>query len=295
VAAARQRGRQRTADVSAALNQSIIIGMNYISKALDFVLSRAVIFALAFIWCRYYLKSLSTVILASAAITAGASLLLLLFSRPKKRRAALSKTERTQQENAINQLMYSTNRQNTEYFYKLLKNEHNVTLLPECVLSENNGAKALIFARFRFAPALPDDVREIIAECRRYGAAQAVFFGSAFSEKAKDAALKVGSVDIAFMDAAETYAFLKRHGAVPENKVEMRQKGRKPLKAFFKSAFSRTKAKAYLWGAAIMLLCSFFVPYNLYYLISATAFLCFAFLSFLNLGFTRETERNVFF
>ena len=264
-----------------------------IRRIFDFILSRAIIFALAFIWCRYYIKPVYLSAAAALGVTFILSFILYLISRPKKRRTAVTGAEKEHMNEVINQFMYSLNRQNIEYFYNLIKNEHPATLLPECIVAENSKGKTLMFTRFTIAPLIPDDVRETIIECRRYGAKRAIVFCNSFSDKAKETAGKIEGIEIILMNAENTYGFLKQFNLYPAITIETTQKRRKPFKVFFKFAFSRTKVKAYLWGAAIMLLGSFFVRYNLYYLISATAFLFFALLSFINFKFKQEPEKNL--
>lgn len=272
---------------------SIIDIVKNFTRIFDYILSRIVIFALSFIWCRYYLDSLFLSVLASAGITLCISFIFALILKPGKRRKAVSKAVRQHREEVINQFMYSTNQRNIEYFYNLIKTEYHAALLPECILSENKKVKTLIFTRFRLLPANQDDIREVITECRCYGAERAIVFGSAFNDKAKETALKIEGLEVVLMNAESTYNFIKELGAYPVIAVKTTQNKRKPLKVFFKFAFSRTKVKAYLLGAAIMILCSFLVRYNLYYLISATAFLFFALLSFINFGFKREPEKSL--
>ena len=272
---------------------SIIEYMKKITRVFDFILSRAIIFALAFIWCRYYIKPVYLSVAAALGATFILSLILFLISRPKKRKTAISGVEKEHMNDVINQFMYSSNRQNSEYFYGLIKNEYPATLLPECIVTENNKVKTLMFTRFTIAPAIPDDIREIIIECRKYGAKRAIVFCGAFSDKAKETAGKIEGIEIVLMNAENTYGFLKDFNLYPAITIETTQKRRKPLKVFFKYAFSRTKVKAYLWGAAIMLLGSFFVLYNLYYLISATVFLFFALLSFISFKFKQEPEKSL--
>ena len=262
-----------------------------IRRVIEFIFSRAVIFALAFIWCRYYIKSLPLSAAAALGATVAVSILLLLIARPKKRKVAVSGAEKEHMNEVMNQFMYSVNQRNIEYFYDLVKREYHATLLPECIISETDKVKTLMFTRFTIAPVAPDDIRNVIIECRRYGAHRAIIFGTSFNEKAKETAALIEGIEIVLMDAENTYNFIKEFGLFPAIVVKTAQKKRKPFKVFFKFAFSRTKVKSYMFGAGVMLLGSLFVRYNLYYLISASAFLFLALLSFVNLRFKQEPER----
>ena len=267
--------------------------MKNFKHVFDFVLSRAIIFALAFIWCRYYINSLLFSAAAALGLTFAISILLLLIVRPKKRKAALTGAEKEHMNEIINQLIYSVNQRNIEYFYDLIKHERNATLLPECIICEDNKVKTLMFTCFTITPATPDEIREAIIECRRYGAQRAVVFGTAFSDKAKEIASKIEGIEIELMNAESTYGFIKDTGLYPAIVVKTKQKKRISFNVFFKLAFSRAKVKAYLFGASVLLLGSFFVRYNLYYLISASAFLLFALLSFINFKFKQTPEKNL--
>jgi len=267
--------------------------MKNFKRVFEFVFSRALIFALAFIWCRYYISSLLLSVAAALGVTFAVSILLFLVTSPHKRKAAVSAAENELMDEVINQFVYSANRRNIEYFFDLVKREHPATLLPDCIITENNNVKTLMFTRFTLDPVSPDEIRDVIIECRRYGTRRAVVFGTAFSDKAKEIAEKIEGIEVVPMDKERTYGFIKEFGLFPAIAVKTRQKKRTPLKVFFKFAFSRAKTKAYLFGAAVLLIGSLFVRYNLYYLISATAFLFFALISFINFKFKAEPEKSL--
>ncbi len=267
--------------------------MNKISRVIDFLISRTVIFTLAFIWCRYYLNSLWLAVLSAAGITLLACLILFLISRAKNARKSATKAEQIHMQQVMTEFMYSTNKQNVEYFYKLIKNEYAATLLPDCVLCENNKIKTLLFTRFKYAALSPDDIREFYIECRRFNAQRAIVFASDVSDKARSAASGLTDAEIILMNAENTYKFLKEFNMYPVITVKTAPEKRRKIKTLLKFAFSRNKVKTYLWGAGIMLLCSFAVPYNLYYLISATVMMVCALISFINPAFVRDPEKSL--
>ena len=265
---------------------------NY-TRIFDFILSRTVIFALAFIWFRYYLDSFLLTCMAAAGITVGISFIIFLVTAPKARKAGISGAEKQHMKEVINQFMYSENNRNIEYFYNIIKNEYPSALLPGCIITENDRMKTLIFTRFTFSSASPDDIREAVIECRRYNVARAVIFCNSYSLKAKEISSEIEGFEIILMDAANTYRFIKEFNMYPVIEIKTAKKTHRAIKVLYKTAFSRAKVKAYLFGAVIMLLGSFFVRYNLYYLISATVFLFFALICLIDFKFKKEIERNL--
>ena len=267
--------------------------MKRISKTVDFMLSRTVIFVLAFIWCRYYINSLWLSPLSALGITVLLSLVLFLFSRSRKAKKDITAAERKHMEQVINEFMYSVNRKNIEFFYNLIKDQYPATLLADCLLTENNKVKTLIFTHFTYAPLSEDALREIFILNSGYKAERIIVFTNSFTDKTKNAAALLDT-EIILMNAENTYSFLKEFNMYPVIILKAAQPiKRKPIKTLLKFAFAKSKAKAYLLCSAVMLFCSFIVPYNLYYLIFATITLIFSLICFIDFKFKQESDKSL--
>ncbi|GHV00971.1 hypothetical protein FACS1894211_09710 [Clostridia bacterium] len=267
--------------------------MNTISSWIDFILSRAVIFVLAFIWIRYYADGLWVAVFAASAVTALVSLILSLLSRRKKKKKDLSAKDIKHAESVMTQLIFMENTRVLSFFAAFLKKHYNCMSTGECVLAETGAEATLIFTAFKHAPLSPDDLARVYIAAQKYSADKILIFTNGCAPATTEAARRLQKPRAILQNAADTYKFLKAYETFPEITVQVEPpKRRKKFKFLLAAALSRKNAKSYLFGALFMVAGSFFIPYNLYYLMSASVFLSLALLCCINFKFKTESAET---
>ncbi|MDR1093382.1 MAG: hypothetical protein LBL66_04465 [Clostridiales bacterium] len=266
-----------------------------ISSWVDFILSRTVIFVLAFIWIRFYADGIWVAVFAALAVTVLCSMVLSFLSRRKKRKKDLTGKDLKHAETVMTQLMFMENARVLAFFAEFLKKHYRCMATGECVLAETGAEATLIFTSFRHEPLSPDGLARIYIAAGKYSADKILIFTNGFAPAAADAARRFAKPRVILQNAADTYKFLKTYETFPDVTVKLNPpKNRKKFKVLLAVALAHRNAKGYLFGALFMVFGSFFIRYNLYYLISASAFMTLALLCRVNFKFKSElTEEKV--
>lgn len=254
--------------------------MTKLSRVFDFVLSRFIILSLAFIWIRYYVSSAWLSLLYALAATAAISLLSALVFGKSRRRKRLNAEEAKAVEHTMTQFIFSSKEKNLNFFYNILKAQYHTVIMPECLIVENGSTKILVFTFFSHNKMGLEDFTKAYVAASKYAADKIIYFTGGFTPSVADTAARIEDVKVTVLDARETYAFLKEYDTFPESAVSLaKPKKRSAFRGLLSAAFSRRNVKGYLFGAAVMLAGSFFVGYNIYYLVSASVLLAFGLIS----------------
>ena len=91
--------------------------------------------------------------------------------------------------------------------------------------------------------------------------------GISFSEDAVKLASKIKQCKITLLDESQIFNILKKYDFYPDFKIELNKKEKFKYSRLKEIAFTKTNAKHYLISGFIILLTSFFIKYNIYYLL----------------------------
>ncbi|MBO5022101.1 MAG: hypothetical protein J6C53_01280 [Clostridia bacterium] len=259
----------------------------------QFILKTSLIFAIAFIWLRFYLNSLWLAIGISVAITLVVLWILGAINKKRGVKANLKIKEKEEAENMFLSLL--TDESPLSFFLNLAKSRHkNSKMIDDMILIEEEENENTILVPFiRLSPLSPDDINQILKKCSSFSASKIVITCNEY-DKVCNSFIKNFTKDIVLIDKFETYALLyKEYDFYPE----ITQQYKKPKKLTFKdilaSAFNRSKTKSYLFCAMVFLVSSLWIKMNVYYCIMSSLLLLFALISFINPKYNKKKERKI--
>lgn len=268
---------------------------NYTMKKLnlyniiDIIFKSLLIFLLTFVWVRYFVKSLTLAIILSLFIT----FMIEIFSKIIKRKINSKKQISIDEENKIeeitNSLIYLPNEKVVTYFYNLAKSKHNATKKTKYIEINHTNSNIVLYPIFRLDELNSQNVLDIYNTIKTKNVKRIIICTNIYNAKAKTTASKLDK-EIILLNSKQTYFELIKKYAIYPEKVELKKGKKQTFSDFISYALNKKRTKGYFYSSLLILFCSFFVPYSLYYVIMSSILLVLAFASFSNPTFNKPNN-----
>jgi 4-hydroxybenzoate polyprenyltransferase len=98
------------------------------------------------------------------------------------------------------------------------------------------------------------------------------------------------SSKVLIKNQTDVYAMMTKYDTFPDITVDIQKPSAARPRELLSAALSRRRAKAYIFCSLFLLAASFFTSLSILYLSFSTLSLILAFLSFLNLNFTKTSD-----
>lgn len=252
------------------------------------------IFMFAFIWVRYFLKSLSK----SAVISATIAFLYVLFShllrKNKLKKTVLAEQEKQDAENMFLSLVYAQNP--ISFFEKILsKRYQNLSVHKQYIAADYNKENASIVLWFDATyedlslqkiisirkSVLKANPQKIIICCKSVESAEILRFAKKLPE------------EIIILNQYDVYQKLfKPLQMYPKITQTLLPEKKLTFSDFVAFSFNKKRTKGYLLSAFFLILSSLFVRQTLYYCLISSFLLLFAFISEFNPLFNKKEREN---
>jgi len=230
------------------------------------------LFSIAFMWLNFYSTNNIFVTFISIIIALIIGNLLGLISKYKKKKINLSLIENNKIQEISFQLLINSHKENLKFFHILLKSKN---------ICEINFKKNQIESEeFIFVPIYNSEeitesdilniyknninVKKIIISC------------ISFSTSTESLCNKLQNAKIYLLDIKQTFVLMKKYDLYPEITNKINIKKHLNFASLKKMFFAKQNSKRYFFSGIIILLTSFFIRYNIYYLISATLLFIFS-------------------
>ena len=267
---------------------------NYSSSIIDNLVLIFSVFFISFLWIRYYEHNTFLVLLFSSLITFFICAFLHFILKKRQKNQKIKQKEAIFIEKISNFLIFSTKQQILSVFEKCIKSKKVETKRVGDYIIFNDILLRPIYSR---QTVLDSDVIESIlkAKSKKLTEKNLIICGVGFSAEAKEVAKKCSQINITLLDQKQTYfTFFKSTNFCLNDENE---KKKLPLKTKLKNlsliAFNKQRFKSYLFSALVLFVGSYFMRYNLYYLISSTVLILLAFFSYFNKPFNKP-EKDIF-
>lgn len=267
-------------------------------KTFQLLFRLLLIFSLIFIWVRYYSYDTNFAIWISLILTFCIEFFLNMIRKAKNKKQGLLKEEEQNAETAINRLVFNSACQNLTFFYQLLQKEHEVTKHKKYLLVQSQGKKFAFVPKFSFSVFRADDLIKILQDVKTAKPHKIIIATKEAEKQAKDIA-KAHKTPIQILEKQAVYVkLIKQYDHFPTQDSLVANyaftQSKTTLKDIAKNAINKNKTKSYFFSSVVLLFATYFVPYNIYYLVFATILLLLSLASFTSPWWKKVPKESIF-
>ncbi len=240
------------------------------------ILKYFIIFSIAFLWINYYYDNVVVVAIISTLIAIIIGQIIALIFKRKSNIIKLSQKEQSHINNISTQFLLAENSKILIFYKNLLSAKRDV------VISKNKDA--IIWQDTAFLPMFSkstitqDDISTAYKNYHDYQ--NIIIAGISFSDDAIALSTKTTDCKITTLDIQQMYKVYKKYDYYPDFSIKLATKERTNLKKVKETIFIKSNAKHYFLSGLVILITSFFIKYNTYYLIFATLLFVFSGISY---------------
>ena len=265
--------------------------MKTFNKIISSIFRLTLIFLFTFIWFRYFISDLSYSLIVSILSTLIIDLFITLIRRKKSSIASLKNSEIKKAENYCNKFVFSEPSYAVNFFFKLAKTRHEAKKTKHCVIIEHENSCTLLYPFFTFEEFGTTQLIIAYNEAKKNNSSKLVLCVNEAGKNVKNVADKL-DIKIIILNKFDTYNKLfKEYNYYPEElQITTQPTTFKSLLAY---SLNKKRTKGYLFASIILVLSSFIVKYNIYYLVMSSVLLILALLSFINPKYNKVEVENL--
>lgn len=251
-------------------------------------------FIVSFVWIRYFVRDWVVAficsLLCSALIEVG-----LFFIRKRKQSKNGNKKEIEQKIEEINlTLLFSDDKENLNFFHKLASLKHKATKKSRLVVVENPNKKVVLLPFYTYQNFSCDNLLFCLNLAQKENPQKVVITTGSVDPEVHKLAKHFQDFEIVILDKVDTFNKLfKFYDCFPEIKTKMVTNARPSKQEIMSVALNRKRSKGYFFASFVLLLSSFIVRKNIYYLIFSSLLLVLALISFFNPRFNKVSPNNI--
>ncbi|MDD2227176.1 MAG: hypothetical protein PHH71_01150 [Clostridia bacterium] len=303
---------------------------NYIIST---ILRISLIFLLFFIWVRYYVKSLTLVLIITSILTLLFDGFLNLLIKKKNIKASLKKEEIERAEGFCNYFIFNEKSVALNFFYNLLKDKYPAIKKSNFIIFEKNNIRVekenqsankngdttdankeitlnvnardamensinqnemlVLYPFYKYNKLNIEDLIFIYNKTKNLKCEKVIICTSDFDEQVKKAITKMPKKFI-ILNKYEAYEqLMKKFEIYPTTQIKFNDETRFTFKNFLEVSLNKRRAGGYIFASIILFLSSFFVRVNIYYLIMSSILLLVSIFSFINPIYNKKTQEKV--
>lgn len=266
-----------------------------LSKIIDNLFLIFVVFITAFLWIRYNEHNPLLILLYSSIATIIVCSLFHVIFKYKNKKKTLNAKHVKQIELLTQKLTFATQSEVIKIFEQALKKRDITYAKTTKYLAFDNNLIVPVFNKIKIDENALLEIF-LYLKTKKISAKLVCICACDFDVTAKSLASKFTDYNILLYDKNQTYTvFFKPVQYVVENVAIKKQKTpfKQKIKTLTNVAFNKKRFKSYMVCAIILLIASYFMRYNLYYLISSSILILFALFSYFNKPFNVK-EKNLF-
>ena len=252
-----------------------------LSIILDTVILFAVLWLLFFAWIRFYTRNVLVSIIAGTILAGLVVFLVLFLNKKRSDKINLNKQQKDEISRLLLNLRFTPLEQISKYFVKVLEKTHTTVLCNDFVILKENSAQndthstlhsteKMLFAPY-FTRKIDMPYFTYIYKCAvALNIKHVAFVGAEFDSEVTNFAKQINGYTFEFIDFYKFYdEFIKNSGAQLPIVIDI-TKPKREWRELVQYAFNPARARNYLLFGLLIILCSFLVPFKIYYLISGS-------------------------
>lgn len=259
-----------------------------LSIVLDFVFGTVFVFLICMLWARFFIHNLFVCILICAIITFCVVALYILISKKNTKKITESKKELSVASDISTYFLLCTKQETLKEFHNILSNFGSVKSKGDVLLTNDVAIRPLYYS----TEITDKDVLESFAKIKNTSIKKIVLCCKSSNPKAKEIAEIIKEKQIIILTEFDAYKkiyepanFVVKLPSNPKEKSTIKER----IKNYSQFALNKQRTKNYLFVSVALLIGSFILRYNIYYLIFATLTTALALYSHFNKKFNNST------
>ncbi len=250
-------------------------------KIINIFLRISIIFLICFIWARYFIKNLTLSLIYASALTLAIDLLIYMYLKTKNAKFKIKKDEESLSEKIAYNFIFNPDKC-LSYFYKLCSIKYSVKKQANYLIFDKKNedqiqkqnSLIILYPYFSYNIFSSQDLIILYNKLKKHNPSKIIICCYKYNQEINKIINSFEETDIIVLDYKQTFIkLIKKNNYFPENLKEVKLNNKQNLKDFFKKAINKSKAKNYLLCSFILIISSFFIRMNLYYIIFATLLL----------------------
>lgn len=262
-----------------------------LASIIDGIWMCVILFLISMLIFRFYVQNLLMCSLLSIAFSI---VVFLVFYRINKKRVikrTLSQNEQKHARDCIFQLTLTDEKDQLLFIKKLIKNDFTtINIKKDYILAENSDKKELFFVNYIIPEIKRENIIRLFYNAKKEKVHKITIYHGNYNAEIKETIKMLNSIKFTLLTDDDLYDLMKQKNTFPTIIISEPKQKHPTIKEILRQVFMREKAKGYFITGAILLLASFFLPYNLYY--TAFSFVCMVF-AFLCLFLRRNNTLNI--
>lgn len=238
-----------------------------LSNFLDSLIVFVLIFAISFIWFRYIISNSTISFILAFCLGAGVIALQGFFSRRKQKKLKIKKDIQTHINDCADAFLFNTFEENSSFFENMLKEKYTIDIRNKFLLLKNKENTIALFPAFETRKLTQDKLIDCLRSVKNLNLTKIVIL--CYEYELNTATISSNyKVKTLLLNKEQTYnEILCVFKQYPENNNMKKIDEKITFSFLVKNALSKNKIKTYFWSGTFLLLASFVIRYNVYYII----------------------------
>ena len=237
-----------------------------LSLILDRILLIVVLFAILFVWLRFFIDNIYIVLLLCSTIVLAVYILVSFLVQKNNQRQAISKAQKSLIEQYATHLMFMQPQKTLQFFYELLSKKNNAIIKKDYIIID----KTVFFSFMHHQKLTLDDLAHAFSLAQQLDAVKLIMCTQNVPTDISTLCKNIQNMNIILLDKSAVYfGLLKPYEMYPPKTIEISHK-KMTFKNIFEHSFQRAKFKQYMLSGFLILFCSLFMRYNIYYVLMST-------------------------
>lgn len=236
-----------------------------LSAVFDFVFGTSFVFFVSFVWLRFFVHNFWLTLFLSATITFVAVCVYHILKTKKVNKQAIKKDDIKNANAICNNFLLCTQKEVLATFYKKFNVKYQTKLTSNFLIVNDK----ILYPCYNTQSITDKDVFFIYQTAKKHNASQIIIACKNASQSAIDATQIIGDKKVVILQCVEAYKsiFLPLKFDVPKLQVA---KPKKSFNTYLSFALNNQRTKNYAIVSIFLLVASFVLRYNIYYLIFST-------------------------
>lgn len=263
-----------------------------LSSILDVIFGISFVFLVSYIWIRYFVHNTLFNVIICAVFTFAVCSLYYVCKKKKREQQSISTSELKKANNCSKLFLVSGNKETVKILEKMLKEKHTVKSYSSYLIVNNIG----IAPCYNSTVLTEEQVLSSAIKLKNKNLSKIILLCVTASKEAISCAKLFKQLNLVIFTEQETYRnLLKPFEFEYQSEITEKPKRREKASQLLNIMFNKERTKGYFVSAIILLFASFFMRYNLYYLISSTVLCLLALYSHFNLKFNKQIKKEELF
>ena len=259
-----------------------------LSKFLDFLIGTSFLFLVCFVWARYFLHNFWLTIFVCSLATFLIVSLYHILKKQKQQQLILTEQEKNYAEMISTKFLLMTKQEILQEFQQNLEKKYKTTIKSDFIIIN----ESILRPVFCCKTITDKEIIESFSKTKNISAKKLIVVCKNATPEAKNIASMITSKKVIVLEEFESYDDIYKPLGF-EIPKDMQQKKRKSFDDYLSFAFKKQRTKNYLTVALFLLISSFVLRYNIYYIVFASITTLFGLYAHFNTRYNLPKKSNI--